>query len=104
MTLKLYAVEIERTLMVLAESEQEAEVIAERNEREEMMNGAEYVSASPATERNIPQEWYGSHPYTDSNDCDKTVRQLLDEILEAERLRRPSVQELEAADQQRLVD
>jgi hypothetical protein len=62
--MKLWAVTIERTIMVVADDETQAEQLANENEREESMNDPDFVSVrqvlSPAR---IPEAWQGSLPY-----------------------------------------
>lgn len=62
--MKLWAVTIERTIMVMANDETQAEQLAHENEREETMNDPDFVSAtevlSPAR---IPEAWQSSLPY-----------------------------------------
>lgn len=64
--MKLYAVKIERVIMVVAGSKEDAERVAIRNEREEMFNEPEEVNAIECkTLGNVPVEWRKCYPYGD---------------------------------------
>ncbi len=71
---KLYRVDIYRTMYVLARDEFDAERVAERNEREEVGNEADYCS-SPAEATDVPFSWRDSIPY--GGDQMRTVAQIL---------------------------
>ena len=73
--MKLYVVEIERTMLVLAENEQEAEETAESCEQEEMHNFSATFRVMTAERRNVPPQWLNAIPYGGSSD--DTVRQIM---------------------------
>jgi hypothetical protein len=61
---KLYAVTIERTIMVVAENETAAEQLASEHEREETFSVADYVHALPvSTLSRVPKAWRECLPY-----------------------------------------
>lgn len=80
---KLYMVKIERTIMVLADSDDEAADVALEYESEEIINGDPqgiYVFEVNSgiyfkTTLRIPKEWMDSIPY--GGDDDKTVQEIL---------------------------
>jgi hypothetical protein len=80
MSLKLYQVQIERTLYVLASDACEAEDIARDNELEDCSSAD---SSTYAREEkvlaHVPREWVDSLPYRPRGceDKDLTVRQIL---------------------------
>lgn len=72
---QLYAVTIERTIMVMAESEDDAESLAERHERNELGNDPDLISTRLATDkRDIPPAWLDCFPY--GGDGDQNCEQL----------------------------
>lgn len=72
---RLYNVSIERTIMVMADSEDDAERLALRSEREEISNEPDFVSANLVTGRpRIPEPWRDSLPY--GGDDDMTCAQI----------------------------
>lgn len=77
--LRLFRVQLERTLYVLAKDAREAERIGERNEREECGNDLDSCHATPATDlAKVPVEWRDSLPYAPCGHKEgKTVEQLL---------------------------
>lgn len=77
--LRLFRVQLERTLYVLAKDAREAEQIGERNEREECGNDLDFCHATPATDlAKVPVEWRDSLPYAPwDHKEEKTVEQLL---------------------------
>lgn len=77
--LRLFRVQLERTLYVLAKDAREAETVAERNEREECGNDLDFCHATPATDlAKVPVEWRDSLPYAPwGHKEEKTVEQLL---------------------------
>ena len=79
---KLWCVKIERTIMVEAEREAEAEQIALRYEAQESMNDPDSIQASVATDiHKVPGPWHGSIPYHGSTD--RTCAQILASQLES---------------------
>jgi hypothetical protein len=94
---KLWEVEIEvEPLVVLAETEQEAERIAARNVRYGVEDA--HYWASPLTAP-VDPEWRKSRPYGAKDGDLRTVQQIMDE----EAARPPTTEEIEAAGQQRLI-
>jgi hypothetical protein len=77
--LRLFRVQLERTLYVLAKDAREAEQIGERNEREECGNDLDSCHATPATDLSkVPVEWRYSLPYAPFGyKEEKTVEQIL---------------------------
>ena len=77
--LRLFRVQLERTLYVLAKDAREAERIGERNEREECGNDLDFCHATPAADlAKIPVEWRDSLPYAPWGHKEgKTVEQIL---------------------------
>lgn len=77
--LRLFRVQLERTLYVLAKDAREAEQIGERNEREECLNDLDFCHATPATDLSkVPVEWRDSLPYAPwGHKEEKTVEQIL---------------------------
>lgn len=66
---QLYAVTIERVIMVMAESEDDAESLAERHERDEIVNEPELVVTSLVDDiHDIPAPWLDSLPYGGDDD------------------------------------
>lgn len=62
--MKLFAVRIERVVMVVAESDQQAQRVALTNEREEISNDPDFIDARPVTTLDqVPPEWRDCFPY-----------------------------------------
>lgn len=60
----LYKVSIERSIMVVAENEDEAQQVALLNETEECGNDAEFIDVSVIKSiDDIPEPWMDSLPY-----------------------------------------
>ena len=77
--MKLWEVTIERAIFVLAETEREAEHVAERNEGEESYNPADCVWAREITDpKQISLPWRDSLPYGKNNDltCEEFLKTL----------------------------
>lgn len=72
MAKKLFEVNLEYTIYVMAESGLEAQEIAERNIRDETPDHADYYFADKKT---VPAAWVDSIPY--GGDDDETVGQIL---------------------------
>lgn len=73
---QLWKVEIERTIMVEADTQDEAEEIGMRYESQETMNDPEGVTTSAVTQcHQIPGPWHGSIPY--GGRTDRTCAQIL---------------------------
>lgn len=69
----LYKVQLEYTIMVLSENEDEAEREAMHNVREEEpdLRLAEVIE----NKKDLPREWFGCYPY--GGECDQTCEELL---------------------------
>lgn len=66
---QLYAVTIERTIMVMAESEDAAGSLAEKHERNEMGNDPDLVVTQLVTQiHDIPAPWLDCIPYGGDGD------------------------------------
>ena len=64
MSEKLWRVRIDRTIMVVADSFRDAYALAERHERDECSNEADFVDPERVRSRKaIPVEWETSIPY-----------------------------------------
>ena len=72
----LYAVIIERTIVVEADSEEDALLAGMEHESEEAENEADHVQVIDVTKKeDIPQGWWNSYPY--DGDGEHTVLELL---------------------------
>lgn len=98
----LFHVEIDLELYVVADSQDEAERIAERHLHEEAHSACYWASEPVTKEENVPGDWIDCLPYG-AKRSGKTVRQILAEQAEAERTRPPTLAEIEAAGQVRLI-
>lgn len=80
---KLYIVEIERTIMVVADNDKEARAIALENENDEMdMSEPRGICVydvdtenNPKIKASIPKDWMNCIPYGGNDD--KTVQEIL---------------------------
>lgn len=104
--LKLFEVDIESTLYVVAKDEDEAERVAQRAIETEhaaasdMALGATFEAYQVDSERHHLGDWRNSLPYGERS---RTCQQILDEWVEWERTRPLTAAELEAAGQLRLI-
>lgn len=74
--MKLWAVTIERTIMVLADSDTEAEQLAQEKEREECLNDPDFLTAIEANDlMRVPPPWRDCIPYggTDDLNCQQIL-------------------------------
>ena len=77
--MKLWAVNIERTIMVMAESETDAEQLANESEREECINYPDFVSARECKYLgDVPKIWRDCIPYGSSDD--RNCQQIIEKV------------------------
>lgn len=74
----LYVVKIERSIVVVADNDTEALVIAESHEREECMNDPDLIYVEPASKGNVHSDWLGGIPY--GGDGQTSVKELLKRV------------------------
>lgn len=101
---KLFTVEIERTIMVMASDRKEAEAIASEVESEFSFNSdneATFSAYEPG--KYLPNGWDTGIPYGLENMKDQTCEQIMGAFEEYERTRPPTKAELEALGQQQLI-
>jgi len=74
--MKIFVVDIQRSIMVVAEDERDAESVALSNEREE---SPDLISAHEVKGlEQVPKEWRDTIPYGENEDG-KTIRQIMTE-------------------------
>ena len=74
--MKLWQVNIERSIFVVADTENDAERIALRNEREECYNDPDFVNAFEVTDiARVPKVWRDDRPYGENGG--KTIADIL---------------------------
>lgn len=101
---KLFVVEIERTIMVMASDRKKAEAIASEAESEFSFssdNEAEFGAYEVG--KYMLAGWEDAIPYGMKNMKDQTCSQIKDALDEYERTRPPTRAELEAMGQQPLI-
>jgi hypothetical protein len=75
--MKLYKVTIERNLYVLAEDEDDAEIVALDYEGEAGWDDPAFISAQEIQSLDeVDEEWYDGIPYSDSGDYE-TIKDIL---------------------------
>src|SRR5579885_7671 len=75
----LYRVDIERTLLVIADDDELASEVALRNEHRESVNDPDSVTVRKISARqDVPQPWLECRPYADSHEGRLTVAQILE--------------------------
>jgi len=77
--MKLWQVTIERSILVVAETESEAEQLGTDHESDERYNDPDYVSVHEVTDiKRVPKDWRDGIPYGESGD--QTCKQFLDSL------------------------
>ena len=78
--MKVFRVDIGRTLLVIADGDEQAVDVAFKNERRELVNDPESVSAREVTGlKDVPEVWHDCRPYGEGNEGHLSVAQLLEQ-------------------------